>query len=162
MLRTSHALLAVFLCCLVTQSVVSVRSEGQPPQGRGRGQATTLPDGPGKEMVQTKCAACHGLNLIANWGGDTKPGWQTLFGTMVSLPKDQSDTIAGYLTTAFPDQPRPKPMLIPGPVTVSFKEWVVPSLGSRPHDPEPGPGGTIWWTGMFANVLGRVDPKTGR
>jgi virginiamycin B lyase len=36
----------------------------------------------------------------------------------------------------------------------------VPTLGSRPHDPEPGPGGTIWWTGMFANVLGRVDPKT--
>ena len=48
-----------------------------------------------------------------------------------------------------------------GPATVSIKEWVVPSLGSRPHDPEPGPGGTIWWTGMFANVIGRFDPKTG-
>ena len=36
----------------------------------------------------------------------------------------------------------------------------MPTLGSRPHDPEPGPGGTIWWTGMFANVLGRFDPKT--
>jgi virginiamycin B lyase len=160
MLRKSHVLL-VFLCCLVALSVVPVRSQGQ-PQGRGRGQAPALPDGPGKEIVQTKCAACHGLNLIANWGGDTKQGWQTLFGTMVSLPKDQSDTIAEYLTTTFPDQPRPKPNLISGPVTVSFKEWVVPSLGSRPHDPEPGPGGTIWWTGMFANVLGRVDPKTGQ
>lgn len=157
MLRKSHALLAVSLCSLVALSVVPVRS-----QGRGRGQAPALPDGAGKEMVQTKCSACHGLNLITSWGGDTKQGWQTLFGTMVALPKDESDTIAGYLTTAFPDQPRPQPNIIPGPVTVSFKEWVVPSLGSRPHDPEPGPGGTIWWTGMFANVLGRVDPKTGQ
>jgi virginiamycin B lyase len=160
MLRTSHALIpAVFLCCLVAVSVVPLRSHAQ---GRGRGQAPNLPDGAGKEMVQTKCAACHGLNLITNWGGDTKQGWQTLFNTMVSLPKDQSDTIGEYLTKAFPDQPRPQPVLISGPVTVSFKEWVVPSLGSRPHDPEPGPGGTIWWTGMFANVVGRLDPKTGQ
>src|SRR3989449_109397 len=51
-------------------------------------------------------------------------------------------------------------LVVPGAMSVSFKEWNVPTLGSRPHDPEPGPGGTIWWTGMFANVLGRLDPKT--
>ena len=37
----------------------------------------------------------------------------------------------------------------------------MPSLGSRPHDPLATPDGAIWWTGQWANVLGRVDPKTG-
>jgi virginiamycin B lyase len=38
----------------------------------------------------------------------------------------------------------------------------VPSLGSRPHDPLAARDGSIWWTGMFANVLGRLDPKSGQ
>src|SRR5207249_1539051 len=60
-----------------------------------------------------------------------------------------------------PEQPRPAPVVLSGPINVSIKEWNVPTLGSRPHDPEPGPDGSIWWTGMFANVLGRFNPKTG-
>ena len=120
-----------------------------------------LPDGPAKELVQMQCAKCHALGLITNAGGNTRQEWVDLFGTMVKLPNDQRDAIAEYLASNFPPQPRPQPVVIPGPMNVSFKEWNVPSLGSRPHDPEPGPGGTIWWTGMFANVLGRLDPKTG-
>ena len=37
----------------------------------------------------------------------------------------------------------------------------MPSLGSRPHDPLAAADGSIWWTGQWSNVLGRVDPKTG-
>ena len=37
-------------------------------RGRGRGAAVTLPDGPGREIVQEKCASCHALNLIVNSG----------------------------------------------------------------------------------------------
>jgi len=98
--------------------------------------------------------------LIANSGGNTKQEWAELFGTMVQLPNVQRDAIAEYLAKNYPPQPRPQPVVVPGAMSVSFKEWNVPTLGSRPHDPEPGPGGTIWWTGMFANVLGRLDPKT--
>jgi virginiamycin B lyase len=44
---------------------------------------------------------------------------------------------------------------------VSIKEWDVPTPGSFPHDPAVGPDGSLWYTGMFANVLGRLDRKTG-
>jgi virginiamycin B lyase len=130
-------------------------------QGRGRGAAFTLPDDPGKDTVQAQCTKCHALGLIANSGGFTKQGWDELIGTMVSLPPAQRSEIGDYLAKHFPEQPRPKPVLLPGDVKVTIREWNAPSLGSRPHDPEPGPDGSIWWTGMFANVIGRVNPKTG-
>ncbi|HZP48106.1 MAG TPA: hypothetical protein VFB07_06220 [Vicinamibacterales bacterium] len=129
-------------------------------QGRGRG-AVTLPDGPGKDAVQAQCTKCHALGLVANSGGYTRQDWDALIGTMVSLPPAQKAEIADYLAKNFPEQPRPKPVVLPGPVKVNIREWNAPSLGSRPHDPEPGPDGSIWWTGMFANVIGRVNPKTG-
>jgi virginiamycin B lyase len=150
-------LAAAFLCFFVF-SVSPVHTQGR---GQGRGQAITLPDGPGKEIVQAECTKCHALGLIANSGGYTRPGWEELFGTMVVLPSDQKGQVAEYLARNFPEQPRPPAVVIPGPVNIAIKEWLVPTLGSRPHDPEPGPGGTIWWTGMFANVLGRFNPKTG-
>ena len=152
-------LAAAFLCS-VAFSVNPVHTQGR---GQGRGQAFALPDGPGKEkeIVQAQCTKCHALGLIANSGGYTRQGWEELFGTMVLLPNDQKAQVAEYLAKNFPEQPRPSAVVIPGPVNISIKEWSVPTLGSRPHDPEPGPGGTIWWTGMFANVLGRFDPKTG-
>jgi virginiamycin B lyase len=130
-------------------------------QGRGRGQAISLPDGPGKDTVQAQCTKCHALGLIANSGGFTRQGWDELFSTMVALPTAERSQVADYLARNFPEQPRPAPVVIPGPMRVSIKEWNVPTLGSRPHDPEPGPDGSIWWTGMFANVLGRFNPKTG-
>ena len=128
---------------------------------QGRGQAMALPEGEAKEAVQSQCSKCHALNLIANSGGYTRQGWADLFGTMVVLPDQQKAQVADYLAKNFPEQPRPSPVVIPGPVNIAIKEWSVPSLGSRPHDPEPGPGGAIWWTGMFANVVGRFDPKSG-
>ena len=148
-------MVAAFLCSIFVFSADPARSQG-------RGQAPILPDGPGKELVQTTCTKCHATNLIVNSGGYTRKDWEELFNTMVAVPKEESDVLADYLAKNFPEQPRPPAVVIPGSVTVSIREWAVPSLGSRPHDPEPGPEGTIWWTGMFANVLGRFDPKTGQ
>ncbi len=136
-------------------------TRGVAGQGRGRGAAVALPDGPGKDGVQTQCTKCHALGLIANSGGYTKPEWDQLIGTMVKLPSAEKDEITDYLAKNFPEQPRPKPVVLPGAVTVNIREWNAPSLGSRPHDPEPAPDGSIWWTGMFANVIGHVTPKTG-
>jgi virginiamycin B lyase len=144
--------------CVVVGSVALVHTQGR---GQGRGQTFVLPDGAGKDIVQAQCATCHALGLIANSGGYTRQSWEELFATMVVLPGDQKAAAADYLARNFPEQPRPPAVVLPGPVTVAIREWTVPTLGSRPHDPEPGPGGTIWWTGMFANVLGRLDPKTG-
>ena len=45
---------------------------------------------------------------------------------------------------------------------VEIKEWDVPTPNSRPHDPAVAPDGSLWYTGMESNTLGRVDPKTGQ
>src|SRR5262245_33733185 len=90
-------------------------------QGQGRGGPVNLPDGAGKDIVQTSCVKCHALNLIAN-SGYSRAEWQTVFNTMVDLPKDQADTLADYLAKNFPEKPRPAAVVIPGSVKVSFKE----------------------------------------
>jgi len=80
---------------------------------------------------------------------------------MVAVPREQAAVLADYLAESFPVKLRPAAVLIPGSATVSIREWVVPSLGSQPHDPFAAADGSIWWTGQWANVLGRLDPKTG-
>lgn len=155
--------LLVGVAMLFASSVAfALQAPPQPPaaQGRGRG-SITLPDGPGKAEVQGYCSGCHQLNNIVNSGGYTREGWIDLISTMVKIPKEQSDVIVDYLAKNFPEQPRPKAVVIPGPVNVTFKEWGLPTLGSRPHDPLATKDGSIWYTGMFSNVLGRIDPATG-
>ena len=160
MVKQSIAFVPIALLCVLTGLMAPLSGQAPAgPQRGGRGQAA-MPDGPGKDQVQAQCTKCHALGLITNAGGNSRQEWIDLFSTMVKLPTDQRDGIADYLASNFPPQPRPQPVIVPGPLSVSFKEWNVPTLGSRPHDPEPGPGGTIWWTGMFGNVLGRLDPKT--
>ncbi len=129
---------------------------------RGRGGAQVeLPEGPGKQMVQTLCVGCHGLNNITQGWGYDKKGWDELISSMVKLPDDTRNQITNYLAEHFSAKTRPATVIVPGPERVDIKEWLVPSLGSRPHDPLGASDGSIWWTGMFANVLGRLDPKTG-
>jgi virginiamycin B lyase len=139
----------------VVSSVLPVLAQGR------QGQQVQLPEGTGKELVQTTCTRCHALNLITNSWGETREGWETLFSSMVAVPKDRAGVMAEYLAKNFPVKPAPPAVLIPGNTTVSIKEWIVPSLGSRPHDPLAAADGSLWWTGQFANVLGRLDPKTG-
>jgi virginiamycin B lyase len=129
-------------------------------RGRGRGGPVTLPDGPGKEIVQAKCESCHSLNLVTN-SGYSREEWVSLFTTMVALPQNEAGPVAEYLAKNFPEKPRPRAVVIAGPAQVNIKEWIVPSLGSRPHDPLATADGAIWWTGQFASVIGRLDPKTG-
>ena len=100
-----------------------------------RRRVRVAPRRAGKELVQTTCAKCHGLNLIGSSWGYTKEGWHQLIGTMVALPKDQADTATTYLATHFPEKPAPEAVVIKGPVEVTIKEWLVPTLGSRPRDP---------------------------
>jgi len=126
-----------------------------------QGQPVKLPEGDGKGMVEATCARCHGLNLITNSSGYSREGWEKLFSTMVAVPKAETGVLTEYLARSFPERPVPAAVLIPGPATVSIKEWIVPSLGSRPHDPLAAADGSIWWTGQWANVLGRLDPKSG-
>src|SRR5438046_4079373 len=138
MMRKSIVLLAVFM------SLPGIACAQQQ-----RGQAVQLPEGHGKELVEANCATCHRLSLVANAGYSEKD-WQEVFSSMVKLPSDQASTIAAYLAKSFPEKSRPQPVLIPGTVNVSIKEWLVPTLGSRPHDPLATADGNSCWTGQSA------------
>ena len=143
---------------LVTMSLASVVSAlAQGP----RGQPLTLPEGEGKSAVETLCVRCHALDLLNGSGGYRREGWERVLGSMVAVPREQAAVMAGYLAEHFPEKPRPGAVLVPGSTTISIREWLAPTLGSRPHDPLAAPDGSIWWTGQWANVLGRLDPKSG-
>src|SRR5438132_7777166 len=105
--------LVVSAILLVTVLLVSVRLDGR----QGRGGAVSLPDGPGKASVEAYCSRCHALGLIVNSGGYTREGWEQLFGTMIAVPKEQAAVLADYLATNFPEQPRPRAVVVPGGVT---------------------------------------------
>ena len=126
-----------------------------------RRQSVALPGGAGKAAVQTNCAQCHQLGLITRSRGYTEEGWRDLFSSMIDLPLDEAATVARYLGTHFPVTPGPEAVLIPGDESVSIQEWLLPTLGSRPHDPLAASDGSVWWTGQWSSVLGRLDPVTG-
>jgi len=123
-----------------------------------------LPEGAAKQTVETMCVACHDLRRVvhSNYSPDE---WRNVVNMMVSagapLSPSQKQDVTAYLIQNFPGKPKPAPAIIAGPVDVSFKEWELPTLGSRPHDPLATPDGAIWYTGQMANVLGRLDPASG-
>jgi virginiamycin B lyase len=79
-----------------------------------------------------------------------------------TLPQNEVEPLLQYLVKNFPERPKPAAVIIPGSAKVSIKEWPVPTPGSRPHDPMAAADGSIWYTGQFANVLGRLDPASGK
>lgn len=48
-----------------------------------------------------------------------------------------------------------------GELRARITEYDLPTPNSRPHDPAAAPDGSLWFTGQRANILGRLDPKTG-
>jgi virginiamycin B lyase len=124
-----------------------------------------LPDGPGKELAAANCNRCHTL-LSRVGSGYTPEGWNTVLRMMLNqgaaVPPDQVAPLREYLTKSFPEKGKPAGMVIPGAAKVTFKTWQVPTPGSRPHDPLAARDGSLWYSGQMANVLGRLNPKTGK
>ena len=61
--------------------------------------------------------------------------------SMVALPGPERTTIVDYLAKSFPPTDRVAAKIIPGSAQVEIREWQVPTLGSRPHDPLATPDG---------------------
>ena len=136
--------------------------QGQEGRQGGRGQQTAvLPEGDGKDMVQARCGVCHGVNLITGSAGYTRERWQDLISTMIKLPDDQAATVTQYLAAHFPPKPGREPVIVPGPVSVTFKEWITPTLGQRSRDPIQLADGSIFWAGQYGSLIGRLNPRTG-
>src|SRR5581483_8112620 len=123
------------------------------------------PEGKGKEIAQAKCNSCHALEARVG-NGYTPKGWSTVLRMMSNqgAPISKADVAAlhPYLAKTFPEKNKAAAAVVPGPVKVSFKQWAAATPGSRPHDPLAARDGSLWYTGQMANVLGRVDPKTGK
>jgi virginiamycin B lyase len=134
-----------------------------PVAALAQGQQPSLPEGPGKPLVEVICTGCHQTNMITQSSGYTRDGWKALTSTMIDLdrvPDDQA-AILQYLTEHFPPNSRHPAKLVSGPQEVTFKEWVMPTLGQRTRDPIQAVDGSIWWVGQFGNLIGRLDPRTG-
>jgi len=134
-----------------------------PIAAHAQGQAPALPEGAGKQVVEGVCTQCHQTNMITQSSGYTREGWQALISTMIDLSRipDQQAAITSYLAEHFPPNVKRAAKLVPGPLEVTFKEWVMPTLGQRSRDPIQAADGAIWWAGQFGNLIGRLDPTTG-
>lgn len=73
--------------------------------------AQPLPDGPGKDLVESQCGSCHGLEQVQAHR-DTQEGWQSLVDYMVSRGMAATDaevkTMVEYLVKAYPAPPKPE------------------------------------------------------
>jgi len=122
-----------------------------------------LPEGSGKDLVASVCAACHQVSEITRSSGYTRDQWKELIGTMLDLSgtPDKQGEITQYLAAHFPPNTKRASRPVTGDVEITFKEWVTPTLGQRSRDPVEAADGSIWWAGQFANLIGRIDPRTG-
>ncbi|MCP5349004.1 MAG: cytochrome C [Pseudomonadales bacterium] len=121
-----------------------------------------LPEGPGKLLVENLCTSCHTTATITGSAGyGSAAAWRDVFSTMIKLPDAQAETVARYLAEHFPEDISRRPRLIAGDVNIEIIEWTVPTLGQRSRDPAEAPDGSIWWTGMWASLAGRLDPESG-
>ena len=154
--------MARWLAALVSGSIVNALTSFA-VQAQAQAPGAGLPDGPGKEMVQGACTGCHQTSEILRSSGYTREGWKELTSTMIDLSASpaERDQLVEYLATHFPPNNKRKPKLMPGEAHVTFKEWVTPTLGQRSRDPVQAADGMIWWAGQWANLIGRIDPKTG-
>lgn len=126
--------------------------------------AQSLPDGPGKELVQGVCTTCHQANMITRSSGYNEAHWKEVIATMIDLsktPEVQSEIVA-YLTKNYPPTFNKRPSKpVAGEHQVRFKEWTGLKLGQRSRDPVEGPDGSIWYVGQYGNLVGRINPTTG-
>jgi virginiamycin B lyase len=123
------------------------------------------PQDKGKQLVEAQCNSCHPLSARIGSGYNAK-GWDTVLRMMtnhgVAITPDQLGPMKAYLVKTYPVEGRPAAVVIPGQEKVAMKSWQAATPGSRPHDPLAARDGYLWYTGQMANVLGRVDPKTGK
>ena len=117
------------------------------PLASARAQDALL-EGTGKNAVQTYCV--H--------SGYNAEGWRNNLHMMINvgstLPQSEVEPLVEYLAKNFSARSRPAAKMISGNAKVSINEWMVPTPGSRPHDPLATADGAIWCTGQFANTLG--------
>src|SRR3546814_9652948 len=98
------------LLAALTAALAAVVLAGALP-GAARGQSlgpSALPEGPGKEQVESVCTACHPASQITRSSGYTQAVWSELTATMIDLSGNPElrEEITGYLAVHFPPNQR--------------------------------------------------------
>jgi hypothetical protein len=130
-----------------------------------------FPDGPGKDILATKCRTCHMPDRVTKVAGRTAATWQTLVTTMINrgapVTEDEIPILVEYLAKNWPVD-KVTAVVTFAPVTpmashvkAEFTEWDVRTPASRPTASLAVSDGSIWYTSAAENALGRLDPKTG-
>ena len=151
-------LAAVAVCAALPGYGQVVRPDPTQPGG------FPLKPGSATALIQEKCIACHDLRRVVNANKDAAEWRETVFmmkAAGAQIDDVQAKQISDYFVANYLGLERPKPVIVAGPANVRFKVWDTPTPGSRPHDPLATPDGMIWWSGQFANRLGRLNPVTG-
>ena len=149
--------------------------------------AATMPDGPGKELVLTKCVLCHSLDGAVDTRTlrikDSREEWEEKLGVhkyyMEDLPEALSDRevnlIVDYMTMNFtrgaarsrpreeataPDPNRHLPRsLLTGPEAQYFIMTFDLPRRSGPHDISIDSQGIAWTMDRGAGLIGSFDPE---
>src|SRR5438552_15125427 len=147
------------LPALFLVSAVPVRAQDQ------------FPDGPGMDILRTKCRTCHMADRVTKVAGRDVEGWQTLVTSMMNrgatVTEDEVPILVEYLATNWPvDRKLPVMNFTPlAPMAsharAEFTEWDVPTPAAQPHDPLAAADGSLRYTGTKANGMGPPAPKNG-
>ena len=131
-------------------------------------------EGKGKELVQARCVACHGLDDVMKMRVDRKT-WQMFLEQMAEEVVDrklrpwtaeEAATMLDYLSASFPPMPIPDPnsrlprTLMTG-ATAKYRvvEYDLVNGDAQTHDVASDPWGH-GWANQRAGFLSHLDPDT--
>jgi len=81
--------------------------------GIGYAQLTTLPDGPGKDLVYARCQACHDLGYVLDSAGIDRSAWIDTIRSMeeagMEITPEEFDILLNYFVTYMGPNPPPPP-----------------------------------------------------
>jgi virginiamycin B lyase len=146
------------------------------------GTRPLLPEGEGKQIVETKCVACHDAQRTVRARAN-RSRWEEIILNMrayaqgSTLAKDLTDqedkVLLDYVATNFSGsragsgRPKPDPnsrlprTLVQGEATKYIAvEYELPNLNAEPHEVTVDAEGNGWVTQRIGGKLGRLDPKT--
>src|SRR5947208_17083375 len=89
----------VFLLMLAAVLSVAGLIQGLGQGQGGRGEQLNLPDGPGKDILQSACTECHNLQMASGTGYNREEGGITLERMITAGPKMKPYQITGVTDT---------------------------------------------------------------
>ena len=135
----------------------------------------TLPEGPGKEIMATRCTGCHDVDATLRTRA-TRNRWQNTVDSMrqnmrnqalEDLTDDQAKTLVDYFVTNFPrkenydDNSRLPRALLQGKArNYRVVQYDLENPLAETHDIAVDPNGNGWSNQRTGSQLGRLDGKT--